>query len=164
MRVNPQEEPPERRREGRQVGRQAGGRGRKKAKPRGGRGRRQGWWEKEGWGGVVGERRVWYRGAGSVTCCRPAGTGHLGGVHPHLRGAGPHPIAHLPPPDTDGSICRSGRGCLSCCRFHSGPGRWDEVSARGQGGPCSPSPTTWQLVADALDGGLGAPPGQVGGF
>ena len=50
MRVNPQEEPPERRREGRQAGRQAGGRGRKKAEPGWGRGYRQGWWEKEGWG------------------------------------------------------------------------------------------------------------------
>ena len=52
---------------------------------------------------------------------------------------------------------------LSLPLRHPLPGRWGEVSVPGQRGPHSPSPTNWQLVADALDRGLGGPPGQVGG-
>ena len=164
MRVNPQEEPPERRREGRQAGRQAGGRGRKKAEPGWGRGYRQGWWEKEGWGLWLGREGFGTEEPAVLPAATQPGRVTRVGFIPTRGGAGAHPIAHLPPPDTNGSICRSGRGRLSCCRFHADPGRWEEASAQGQRGPRSPSPTTWQLVADALDGGLRAPPGQVGGL
>lgn len=148
MRVNPQEETPERRREGRQAGTQAGGRGRKKAKPRWGRGRRQGWWEKEGWGGVVGERRVWYRGAGSVPAAAQPGRVTRVGFIPTCGGPVHIPLhtsLHQTPTDRS-----AGLGVGACHAVAStqaqGDGTRSQHEARGGPAPRHPPPGSLWLM------------------